>query len=156
MSNKLNILFLCGWYPSKVLPNNGDFIERHALAVSKKCNVTVVHIISDENQTKEIEIVSRENQGIKEHIAYLKSTENPILKSLLFLKAFFKLLKLIPKIEVVHLNEIYPFGIFSLYLKWFQKKPFLISEHFTGYHQPKAKKLSLLRIITSKIITKNA
>ena len=49
MRNKLNVLFICGWYPSRVLTNNGDFIQRHAEAVSLKQNVSVLHIITDEN-----------------------------------------------------------------------------------------------------------
>ena len=46
MKKNLHILFLCGWYPSKVLPKNGDFIMRHAKTVSSKHTVSVLHIIS--------------------------------------------------------------------------------------------------------------
>ena len=49
-AKKLSVLFICGWYPSRVSPYNGDFIERHAKAVSKKHFVNIIHIISDKNQ----------------------------------------------------------------------------------------------------------
>jgi glycosyltransferase involved in cell wall biosynthesis len=156
LNNKLHVLFLCGWYPSRILPTNGDFIERHAEAIGKKHNVTVLHIITDNHLTDDIEIISEEKKHIITHIAYLKKTKNPLKKILLFRRAFLNLLAKTAPFDVVHLNEVYPFGIFSLYLKWFKKKPFIISEHFTGYHKPQAKKLTFSHKFISKIITKNA
>ena len=156
MSSKLHVLFLCGWYPSKVLPTNGDFIERHALAVSLRHKVTVIHIITDKNILSDFEIVSTKKDQITTHIAYLKKTNSLIIKSVLFIKAFLSLLQKVKAFDIVHLNEVYPFGVFSLYLKWFKNKPYIISEHFTGYHHPRAKELTFSHKLISKIITKNA
>lgn len=156
MSKKLNVLFLCGWYPSRVLPTNGDFIQRHAEAVLLKHNVTVLHIISDEKNTQDIEISTNNINGIETHIAYLKAVKNPFKKIYLFIKAFKLLIKKVGFFDVVHLNELFPFGIFSLYLKWFQKKPFIISEHWTDYKHPLSNKISFIQKTISKIIAKNA
>lgn len=156
MKNKLHVLFICGWYPSRVLPTNGDFIERHAEAVGKKLKVTILHIITDENLKGSIEIVTEEKKYITTHIAYLKKTNNPFKRILLFRKAFLILINRIENFDVVHLNEIYPFGVLSLYLKLFKNKPYIISEHFTGYHLPYAKNISFTEKIISRIITKNA
>lgn len=133
MKKKLHILFLCGWYPSKVFETNGDFIERHAVAVAKKYKVTVFHIVSNPNSKKKLEIISELKNGVQSHIAYINASKNPFLKIYLFLIAFLKLLKKESEFDVVHLNELYPFGIFSLYLKWIQKIPFVITEHSTSY-----------------------
>lgn len=156
MDKKLNILFLCGWYPSRVLPNNGDFIQRHAKAVSLLHSVEVIHIISDKNCTKKIEIETNQIDGIKTHIGYIKQTKNPILKCILFWKTYLVLLKKAKKFDVVHLNELYPFGIFALHLKWFKKKPFIISEHWTIYHKPQSKNISYFQKIISRLIVKKA
>jgi glycosyltransferase involved in cell wall biosynthesis len=156
LNSKLHVLFLCGWYPSRISPTNGDFIERHAKAVSLKHRVTVIHVITDKSLRTNIEIISKQENRITTHIAYLKSTNNPLKKIALFGKAFLVILKKTNSFNIVHLNEIYPFGIFSLYLKWFKKKRFIISEHFTGYHQPQAKELTFSQKFISKIITKNA
>ena len=110
MNNKLHILFLCGWYPSRVLPTNGDFIERHALAISLKHQVTVIHIITDKNVSNNLEIISTKEKQITTHIAYLKKTKNPIKKTYLYAKAFLRILRKIKNLDVVHLNEVYPFG----------------------------------------------
>ncbi|AQS93742.1 hypothetical protein BXQ17_06575 [Polaribacter sp. BM10] len=138
------------------MPTNGDFIERHAKAVSKKHKVTILHIISDENCTQKIEIVSEKKDDLDIHIAYIKKTKSPLNKILLYRKAFLSLLKNIGAFDVVHLNKLYPFGIFSLYLKKTQKKPFIISEHFTGYHLPLSKNISFIEKFISKKIAKNA
>ena len=156
MSKKLNILFICGWYPSRVLPTNGDFIQRHAEAVSLKHNVTVFHIITDKNNNQNIESSSKKINGIQTHIKYLKHTKNPVLKIYLFLKAFFSFIKQNDSFHIVHLNELYPFGIFCLYLKWVKKIPFIITEHFTGYHKPQSENISFFQKFISSIIVKKA
>ena len=156
MDKKLNILFLCGWYPSRVFPNNGDFIQRHAKAVSLLHNVIVLHIISDKNCIKNIEIESTTINGIKTHIGYVKETNNSILKCIWFWKVYKTLLKKIDRFDVVHLNELFPFGIFALHLKWFKKIPFIISEHWTGYHKSQSNKISFQEKFISKRIAKRA
>jgi glycosyltransferase involved in cell wall biosynthesis len=156
LDKKLNILFLCGWYPSRVLPNNGDFIQRHAKAVSLLHNVEVIHIISDEKSTKNIEIETKEINDIKTHIGYIKQTNNPILKCIRYWKTYIILLRKIKSFDAVHLNELYPFGLFALHLKWFKKKPFIISEHWTIYHKPQCENISFTQKIMSRLIVKKA
>jgi hypothetical protein len=48
-----HILWLASWYPDKLQPLNGDFIERHAKAASLFNRITVLHIVKDDrNLTK--------------------------------------------------------------------------------------------------------
>ncbi|MFY7671349.1 glycosyltransferase family 4 protein [Tenacibaculum sp. MEBiC06402] len=155
-TKKLHVLFLCGWYPSRVLPNNGDFIQRHAEAVNLHHRVSVLHIITDKQQKVPIEIVSKEINGINTHIAYIKASKNPIVKVSRFFKAFQKIVKQIGKFDIVHLNKLFPFGLFALYLKWKFKTDYIISEHWTGYHQPKTVKFSKTELFLSQIISKRA
>ncbi|CAL2056423.1 glycosyltransferase family 4 protein [Tenacibaculum sp. 190524A05c] len=153
---KKHILFLCGWYPSRVLPNNGDFIQRHAEAVGSKHKVSAVHIISDPNIKSTIEISTEVINGVSTYIAYVKPSVNTISKIFRFYKAFQKLLKLIGEFDFVHLNKLFPFGIFALYLNRKFKKEFIISEHWTGYHQPQVEQLSKVEQLISKRIAKKA
>ena len=156
MQKKLSVLFLCGWYPSRVLPTNGDFIERHAKAVAKLNNVSVIHIITDENLVAKEEIIVSKEENLITYLAYVKPQKNGFLKALTFYKVFKKIYSKIDSIDVVHLNEIYPFGIFSLYLKKRFNKPYIISEHWTVYHQPQAKNISFFQKKISNLITKSA
>ncbi|WP_158841391.1 glycosyltransferase family 4 protein [Polaribacter sp. L3A8] len=156
MSNKLNVLFLCGWYPSRVLPTNGDFIQRHAEAVSLKHNVTVIHIITDQKNKKNTTYTSEVINGIETHIAYLKYSKNPFKKLLLFIKSFNILIQKTASIDIIHLNEIFPFGIFSLYLKWLKKIPYIISEHYTGYLKSSNTKITFWEKQISKHIVRKS
>jgi len=156
LKQKLHILFLSGWYPSRVSPLNGDFIQRHAEAVSLLHDVSVLHIISDENNKQNIEISSEKINNVHTHIGYVKSTNNPITKGIRFYKTFKKLLKKIGYFDFVHLNTLFPFGIFALYLKWLYQKHFIVTEHWTGYHLPQVKNISKINALLSRIIGKNA
>lgn len=152
MTKKLHILFLCGWYPSRVLPTNGDFIQRHAEAVSLLHKVSVLHIISDENCTKNIQIVSKEVNGVQTHIGYVKKSLNPIVKAIRFYKAYKRILQQVGNFDIIHLNELFPFGMFT----FLQKKPFIVTEHWTGYHEPQSKNIGFWQRYLSKKIVKRA
>ncbi|WP_407277229.1 glycosyltransferase family 4 protein [Tenacibaculum maritimum] len=156
MKQKKHILFLCGWYPSRVFPYNGDFIQRHAEAVSSNYQVSVLHLVSDANCKKSTHISHEIKNTIQTHIAYIKPSKNPIIKGIRFYIAFQKLLKNIGYFDLVHLNKLYPFGIFALYLKWVKKKNYIISEHWTGYHPPLSKNISNISLFLSRLIAKNA
>ncbi len=41
------LVWLASWYPSITSPTNGDFIQRHAIALSSKIPVLVIHTIHD-------------------------------------------------------------------------------------------------------------
>lgn len=154
MKKKLHILFICGWYPSKILPNNGDFIQRHAEAVSLNHNVSVLHIISSKNCYKKIEITRKKINNINTHIAYLKTSRNRVIKIFRFWKAYKMLLTEILEFDLVHLNKLYPFGLFALHLKLKNKIPYIISEHWTGYL--KSNKISFFEKYLSKKIVRNS
>jgi len=156
LKKKQHILFLCGWYPSRVLPENGDFIERHATAVALQHTVTVIHCITDARLTERTAIVSETNNGVTTHIAYVRPTKNPALKMYWFFKALLQCLEKVGTFDMVHLHELYPFGLFALYLKRRFKVPYIITEHWTGYHQPQAEQLPFFQKIISRRITKSA
>lgn len=151
-NKKLHILFLCGWYPSRVLPNNGDFIQRHAEAVSLQHNVSVLHIISDKNNKKNIELTNENINNVSTHVAYIKPSSNPVIKGYRFYTAFKKLLVKIGKFDIIHLNKLYPFGLFTFLLK----QPYIISEHWTGYHKSHTNNISYFERFLSKKIVKRA
>ncbi len=80
LNQRHHILFLSSWYPSRVLPNNGDFVQRHAEAVATKHQVTLIHVISDENLAAPIEITENNINDVRTLIAYVKVSSNPIIK----------------------------------------------------------------------------
>lgn len=156
LSTKLHVLFLCSWYPSRVLPSNGDFIQRHARAVALKHQVTVIHIVTDPNKIDNTEFDIVEKENISEIIAYIKPTSFTIFKWYRFWSALQRALTKVPKYDVVHVHRLFPMGIMALYLRSKYAIPFIISEHWTGYQKESKKHISLLEKIISKSISKKA
>lgn len=155
LKKKLHILFLCSWYPSRVLPTNGDFIQRHAEAVATTHKVTLLHLITDPNISS-IEKETTTTQNVTIHIIYIPLSSNILTKFFLFIKLYISEIKKIQKIDIVHLNVTYPVGIIAIYCKWMLKIPYIISEHWTGYLTLQSKKIGFTQKLISKIITKNA
>lgn len=156
MKQQLNVLFLCSWYPSRVLRTNGDFIQRHAEAVALQHKVTVVHVIADECVKGEIEFSDTKINEIRTLIAYFKPSKNPIIKMLRFIKAYKLLLKKTVNFDVMHVNKIYPAGLFAYWIKRRKKIPYIISEHHSLYHKPYCDKIGFVEKKVSKLIVKNA
>ncbi len=146
---------MCSWFPSKEFPTNGDFIERHAKAVSLKHKVSVLHIVSSKKITKTI-IDKNTEENLSTYIGYVKHTKNPILKTIRFYKTYFQILKLIGNFDLIHVNTLYPFGLFALHQHFTKRKPFIISEHWTGYLNSRKTKISAFQKMCSKLITKKA
>lgn len=155
MTKKLHILFLCSWYPSKVLPTNGDFIQRHAEAVRLNHKVSILHLISDKRIPKSKIEISTVND-VQTFIGYIKHTKNPFLKLFRFFKTYNQLLNKVDRFDLVHLNVLFPFGLLALYQKIIKKTPFIISEHWTGYLTSQNCEISFFHKTLSKLITKNA
>ncbi len=138
------------------MPTNGDFIQRHAEAVVLKNEVTSIHIVSDKTSKKAIEITDEIINEVRTLIAYVKFTNNPLLKWFRFVRAFRKIYKEIKVFDVIHVNRIYPLGIFALYLKFTTKKPFIISEHWTGLLKERTIFIPFFEKLISKNIVENA
>ena len=131
-SNTKHIMFLCSWYPNRVQPTNGNFIQKHAEVASLKNNVTVINIQPDSRVNK-IEISKNIKDGLQTIIAYLPIKSNSFLKFLTYKKAFKLSCKYAEEefgpIEIIHLNHLFPLG----YLIQKTKLPLIISEHYSGF-----------------------
>lgn len=129
---------------------------RHAEAVARYNRVSILHIITDNLSEKKIEINYQNINNVNTYIAYVKRIKNLIFKGVLFLKAFRTILKQIGDFDIVHVNRIYPLGIFAVYLKTVKKKPYIISEHWTGYHTPLNSKIGFGEYLISKLIVQKS
>ncbi|HUN03716.1 MAG TPA: glycosyltransferase, partial [Niabella sp.] len=140
-------LWLASWYPNKFNSFNGDFIQRHAQAVSEYAAITVVHVVQYgpkiEVPRKEVEI--KEAGNLKEYILYFpfKRTGIPLLDKIIyngkyyltyrrFIRNYFKEAGL-P--DLVHAHVPMKSGVIA---KWIKRKwciPYIISEHSSAYYE---------------------
>lgn len=137
----MKVLWLASWYPSAIEPFNGDFIQRHAQAVSVFHDIDVLHVIKDDkgSLTRNVKVVNQKKGKLAETIVYYFH----LLQKLPFLGRFFSELKYRSvfqqqikiyiqkngKPDVVHLHVSMRAGIVAL---WLQKKygiPYVLTEH---------------------------
>lgn len=166
MTKKLNILFLSSWYPNRVFPTLGNFVQKHAEAVALQSNVIALYVCSDEKNKETYELLTEEiNDVLTIHVYYKKINHSiPIVshiqKAIRYIKAYRIGLKKVENqfgtIDLIHHNKLYPAGIVAWYLKKTKHIPYIITEHWTGYLPSKKTNRNLLERILSKIIAKNA
>ncbi len=161
MKKKYKILFIASWYPTKELPANGDFIQRHAKAVSLFADVTVLHI-SSATQNKKFFIEDIMNENIREirifhkkvnlKISLLKNIFNLFIK----FKAFIHVYKKLGKVDLVHLNVMFPAGLFALYLNRRFSIPFIITEHWSKFLPDSKEHFTKMELFMIRLIMRNA
>lgn len=76
----MKVLWLCSWYPNKLKPFDGDFIQRHAQAVSSLHHVYVIFIKKDEDGiiTKEVKEETQTHNNLTETIVYYRPLKTGI------------------------------------------------------------------------------
>ena len=165
-NKKLNILFLSSWYPNRVLPTLGNFVQKHAEAVALRNNVSALFVCSDSNCKSRYEITENTINNVHTVNVYYKKVEHsfPIISQLQkanrYFKAHKKGLQLIyskmSSIDLVHHNILYPAGIIALRLKKKKGIPYIITENWTGYLPSKKMTFGWFQKMMSKRIARNA
>ncbi|REC45653.1 glycosyltransferase [Chryseobacterium sp. 5_R23647] len=144
-----NILFISSWFPNKIEPTNGNFVQRHAEAVSLVHNVEILHAIGDFDQDEKYLFDDRLINGIRTLIVYYKNSKNPVKNFFRRMKAYKKGFSKMQKPDLIHANVLHNNILFAVYLKKKYKIPFIVTEHWTALRKINAE-------ITSKIIKQTA
>jgi glycosyltransferase involved in cell wall biosynthesis len=136
VEERKKILFMSSWYPVATNPTHGIFVKRHAEAVALKHDVFVLYAVGAENPPNEL--VQHSSAHFSEDIYfYDKSNKKAIqkLKQLgeLYDQGFDKIVSRFGKPDLIHLNVIFPAGIFALRFSKKYKIPLVVTEHWTGY-----------------------
>ena len=163
----LKVLYLARWYPHRYDPMPGLFIQRHAEAANRFCDVGVVytHVVDEETIDgfdMEFSIV---NDVPTARIYYSNSKFNfPVLSQIIRIYRFFKANALgIQRIsrelngfDMVHVHVLTRLGLIALWYKWFKGKPYVISEHWSRYLSLTGDFKGFFRKWITRIVVKNA
>ena len=165
----MHVLWLVSWYPGRRDPFTGDFIERHAKAVSRYALVTVLAVLKDEFLPAgkvEIEKTTEDNLTVY-RVYYGKSKMPAIVESIFSVKKYFslqqQLFKLIKKETgmpaIVHVEVAMKAGLLALFLLKKYRLPYVVTEHWTGYYaqsKPSVNDLSFVYKWINKRVLKKA
>ena len=109
--NKQNILFLSSWYPTRLLPFNGDFVKRHAKSISLYSNVICLHVVRDRKMKNKFEINESQDQNLHEIIIYFNNKFfGKILYAYYYLYGFKYIRKKFGHPDIIHGNVLIPIG----------------------------------------------
>jgi len=131
----LKILFISSWFPNKLEPTNGNFVQRHAEAVALKHDVEILHTIGDFNQKETFVFDDKIINGIRTLVIYYRNSKNPVQNFLRRMKAYKIGFSKMQKPELVHANVLHNNMLFAVYLKKKYKIPFVVSEHWTALQE---------------------
>lgn len=156
-SDKYTILFLSSWYPTRLFPFRGDFVKRHAKAVSLYSKVVCFHVIKDENLTSKNEISESNDKDFHEVIYYFNCKWFSKLNYIFYyFKGFNYIKKKFGKPDLIHGNVLYPIGVIVFLFSSVYKIPYIFTEHWTGFLNDTYKRFSRIKKSIFKYVGKKA
>ena len=153
---KKKILFISSWFPNKLEPTNGNFVQRHAEAVALLHDVEILHAIGDFKQKEKFFFDDKIINGLRTLIVYYKNTKNPILNFIRRMKAYKMGFQKMKKPDLVHANVLHNNMLFAVYLKSRFEIPFVITEHWTALQTENIHNTSKFIIKTARFIGNQA
>ncbi len=140
---KLNVLTLCSWYPNDNNPTLGNFVQKHADTIALQNRAIALAIFPSTGDTS-VRLVHTKRNELDELVVYypkqeggfvlLSKIKNFFSHRKAFKFGYLKVVELMGKPDVVHLNIVYPLGIWALWLKLRYKIPYVITENSSGFH----------------------
>ncbi|HEX2395472.1 MAG TPA: glycosyltransferase [Bacteroidales bacterium] len=148
----MKVLFVSSWFPNRVTPLNGDFVERHALAVSQVCKTAVLHVITDSKvHGRFLEIHEIQKNSLFEVIIYIRRISigpesaarliTHLLYALGYFIGYWIVRREIGPPDIIHANIIVPVSKVALLFHRLLNIPYIISEHWTIYLTDERSKL---------------
>lgn len=132
---KHKILFISAWFPNKLEPTNGNFVQRHAEASALYNDVEILHAIGDFNQKEFFLFDDKVINNVRTLIVYYKNSHNPLLNFARRITAYKKGFAKLSVPDLVHANVLYNSMLFAVYLKKKFKIPFVVSEHWNVFRK---------------------
>lgn len=153
---RFKILFISSWFPSKIEPTNGNFVQRHAEAVSRIHEVEILHAIRNPEQKTMFIYEEKIVNDVRTLIVYYKQSKFSIINFYRRMKAFRKGFQHMEKPDLVHANILQRSMLFAVYLKNKFQIPFVVTEHWSGLLGVNRHLLSNINLRIARYIAKQA
>ncbi len=135
----MKVLWLASWYPDEYEPTNGDFIQRHAKAVSTLIPIDLIHVIQAGKDFGYLnKVVINDDGKLHEaiHYFYFKKTGIAIIDKIRYNKAYLNYYRKIihqyiqekGRPDLIHVHVPMKAGIISLRFYKEFNIPYIVSE----------------------------
>ena len=138
-AHKINVLFISSWYPTRLRPTDGNFVQKHAEAAALYANVDFLHVAFDPSLKNKYEYQNEVKNNVRTHIIYLAypKIHFSLFKFIRYIRAYYygfkKIYGATTKPDIVHANVLIPVGLIAFLFHLTKKIPYVISEHWTAY-----------------------
>lgn len=157
------VLFLPKWYPSRLDPQLGVFIQKHAAAVARFNRVVVLSIHGDKDAEKLFEVIDNENNACHEYFVYFRKKKGFASRCCNFfryIRSVYIGLKTIRKQtgrpQLVHAHVLLRPVFFAYMISRRYHIPYLVSEHWTGFVHDSYKRKTLIYKYLCRKVTRRA
>lgn len=150
------ILFISSWFPNKLEPTNGNFVQRHAEAVALIHDVEILHAIGDPDQKESYLFDEKIINNIRTVVVYYQQTRNSGINFIRRMMAYKKGYSKMKRPDLVHANVLHNNMLFAVYLKKRYKIPFVVTEHWSGFLKINRHKLSKVQLFVAKNIAQKS
>lgn len=151
------------WYPSKLFPNEGNYIASHISTISAFRKVVVAYVHSEyPNLNKRMYHEVSMEQGFEIYRCFFSRLHSPyefvnrVVNFMRYYKAEWYLFNIIKKrygLPVLcHVHVMNRTALFAHFIKLRYSIPFIISEHWSGYLPNQLNKLPLYKKLLSKYL----
>ncbi len=154
--DRLKILFLSSWYPNKLEPTNGNFVQRHAEAVARLHDVEVLHAIGDYFQKERYVFEEKKENGVRTVVVYYRKSHFSIFSFFQRMKAYQKGFEMMAFPDIVHGNIMQNNLLFARKLKKEKRIPYIVTEHWSQFLAVNRSKLNAKTFRVAKLISEEA
>lgn len=135
MAEPLNILFTSSWFPSRVHPTLGNFVQRHAEAAALHHRVHVLYLAYDAQVAHAPEIEDYTGGGVSITVVYYNRKPAKALARWKALRAGIRHLESSGHwpFDLVHHHVLWPEVWQAIVLRKRFQLPVILTEHWTGF-----------------------
>lgn len=127
------ILYICSWYPNRVHPYNGNFIEKHVRCLRGHYPTWVVQVEEDFSLARgHYEDVCREEKDMTVYQVYFRprwTWAKQLIKYKHYLRAARICRNQAGYFSLIHVHVMFPALFPAYWLSWLWRLPMVISEH---------------------------
>lgn len=132
--NRKKIFCWAGWYRLSADDYKAIFIKKHLEIISEIADVYCFHITHQKNQKWFKKYTLKENFGdVHIHIIPAFFPLKMLGYFLIPVIEYFRAKRRLKKIDIFHLHCSYPYSAFTLFLRIFNIKKWILTEHWSGY-----------------------
>jgi L-malate glycosyltransferase len=152
--SKRHILVMSSWYPSRIDPHVGNFVQRFAELLVNDYTVSVIHTEADKNCST-IEVSDQLIAGVRTVIIYFPEKKWKIGRWLQRRKALARGFRLIEDVDLVFGHVLLPQGLQFIGAKNYYNCPLVVLEHGSYFRKEKRKAFNRIQRTILKRTSQN-